>query len=148
MADSENELAALKARVAELEARAKPPEPFTPQPYQRFDPTEGMSMPRSAKEAMFMPDHVMQGIVREQRVSSVAQGPSADGTTGTISAVHRSSGLPGTTNGWVEPRPLGPVAGLQHMNNIGEAFAAREKAVAIAEEVRTAAVLKAIAESK
>jgi hypothetical protein len=33
------EIAALKARVAELERANKPPEPFKPQPYQQYDPT-------------------------------------------------------------------------------------------------------------
>ena len=51
-----DKIAALEARVAELEAKAKPPEepkPFVPDPnWQRYDPTAGMSMPRSALEAM------------------------------------------------------------------------------------------------
>jgi hypothetical protein len=38
--------------------------------------------------------------------------PSADGTTGTISAVHPSPGLPGTTNGWREAVPSGPMPGV------------------------------------
>jgi chromosome segregation ATPase len=38
------ELAALKERVAELEAKAKPPAPFDPGPAQRFDYTAGMSI--------------------------------------------------------------------------------------------------------
>src|SRR6516162_3704431 len=103
-----SEIADLRRKVEALERAAKPPEPFTPEPYQRFDPTAGMSMPRSAMEAMIMPNHVMQDIVREQRVSSVAQGPSAAGAGGTISAVHRSPGLFGTQNGWRNAAPIGP----------------------------------------
>jgi hypothetical protein len=40
------EMAALRKRVEELEAKANPPEPkpFVPQPYQRYDPTAGMCM--------------------------------------------------------------------------------------------------------
>ena len=48
----EDEIAALKARVEELERANKRPKPFVPEPYQRYDPTAGMSMPRSALEAM------------------------------------------------------------------------------------------------
>jgi hypothetical protein len=93
-----DEIAALKARVAELEARAKPPEPFVPEPYQRFDPTAGMSMPRSVMREMVnaVPDRVMQDIVREQRTSSVNQGPSAAGASGTATKTSSSPGLPGT----------------------------------------------------
>ena len=47
----EGEIAALKARVEELERANKPPKSFVPEPYQRYDPTAGMSMPRSALEA-------------------------------------------------------------------------------------------------
>src|SRR6516165_5147366 len=61
--------------------------------------------------------------------------PSADGTTGTVSAVHRSPGLPGT-QGW-ETR-FGPQPGIDHVDRIGGAFAQRDKAAAIAEETRTA----------
>jgi hypothetical protein len=65
----EDELAALKARVTELEAKAKPPEPFTPPPYQRFDPTANISMPMSTMVDMAnaVPDDVVRGIVRDNR---------------------------------------------------------------------------------
>jgi len=69
----ENELDALKARVAELEAKANP-KPFTPEPYQRFDPTANISMPRSTmlEMANAAPDHVMRGIVRDNRAPTNA----------------------------------------------------------------------------
>jgi hypothetical protein len=40
-----DEIAALKARVEELERAAKPPEPFKREPWQPIDYTAGMSMP-------------------------------------------------------------------------------------------------------
>jgi hypothetical protein len=95
-----DELAELKARVAELEARTpKPPEPFKPEPFQRYDPTARMSMPRSVLREMVnaVPDSTMQAIVREQRVSSVVQGPSQAGASGTTTKTSSSPGLPGTT---------------------------------------------------
>ena len=52
LAALEAELAAQRARVEELERKAKPPAPFDPGPYQRYDPTAGMSMPQSAIDAM------------------------------------------------------------------------------------------------
>jgi hypothetical protein len=52
---TDDEIVALKARVAELEQRTAPKpadKPFKPTPYQRHDPTAGMCMPRSALQAM------------------------------------------------------------------------------------------------
>jgi hypothetical protein len=89
MSDQE-ELAELKARVAELEAKMAPPKPFVPEPFQRYDPTANFSMPKSVLEAMVaaVPDSVVKGIVAEQRTPSTAQGPSAAGTSGTPTKVH------------------------------------------------------------
>jgi hypothetical protein len=149
MADDDR-IAALQRELDALKRKIEPPQPFTPQPFQRYDPTAGMSMPRSALEAMFMPDRMVQDIVREQRVSSVTQGPSADGTTGTVSAVHTSSGLPGSHRGtgWVEPRPMGPPPGVAAADRLMDAQDARDRAELIVQEARTAAVRKAIAETK
>jgi hypothetical protein len=79
-----DELAALKARVAELEARSpKPPKPFTPAPYQQYDPTAGMSMPPSALRAMVevVPDKLMRDIVRDNRAPTgpTTMAPSSPG---------------------------------------------------------------------
>jgi hypothetical protein len=73
-----DELAALKARVAELEARSpKPPEPFKEQPYQRYDPTAGMTMPPSALRAMVeaVPDRLIKEIVRDNRSPTTERKP-------------------------------------------------------------------------
>ena len=44
---AKEELAALKKKVEELEAKLSPPKPFVPPPYERYDPTAGMCMPPS-----------------------------------------------------------------------------------------------------
>ena len=71
MADDANkdELEALKQRVAELEAKAKPPEPFKSEPYQRYDPTANMTMPPSVLREMAaaVPHNFMQDVVRDNR---------------------------------------------------------------------------------
>jgi len=47
------EIAALRREVEALKAAQPKPKPeFKPEPYQCYDPTAGMSMPRSALEAM------------------------------------------------------------------------------------------------
>ena len=76
----EDEIAALKARVEELERANKRPKPFVPEPYQRYDPTAGMSMPRSALEAMIAaePRGFMQGVVGDNRAPSGRAGAIPD----------------------------------------------------------------------
>jgi hypothetical protein len=99
MTDETDELASLKARVEELERKAKPTEPekpFVPAPYQRYDPTEGMSMPPSAMEAMIRaePRGFMRDVVGDNRAPTGRPGmiPSEGGGGG------RPSGGDGT--GW------------------------------------------------
>jgi hypothetical protein len=147
MTDSENELAALQARVAELEARAKPPKPFTPEPYQRFDPTAGMSMPRSAMEAMV--NAVDDRTMRDLAAHGTIPGPSAAGAGSTISS-HSDPGLPGSHrgNGWRPETPFGPQPGINHVDRLVDAQDAKDRAELIAEHARTAAVRKALSESK
>jgi hypothetical protein len=66
---AKEELAALKREVEELKAKLAPPKPFTPEPFQRYDPTAGMSMPPSALAAMVNaePRGFMAGVVRDNR---------------------------------------------------------------------------------
>jgi hypothetical protein len=105
-----DEINALKARVAELERAAKPPEPFTPEPWQRFDPTAGMSMPPSALRAMAdaVPDSVMRDIVAHGTIPD----PSGAGASGQVTAVRGPSGVYPNTSGWREATPLGPPPGV------------------------------------
>ena len=104
MTKKDDELTKLKARVEELERAAAPPKPFVPEPYQRYDPTAGMSMPRRA-----VPDHVLRDIaMRDNRAPT--------GRPGMIPTSQQSSGgggpSPSSTPGWVEPTPLGPPPGI------------------------------------
>jgi hypothetical protein len=45
----EDEIAALKARVEELERKNSPPKQFKSEPYQRYDPTANMTMPMNVR---------------------------------------------------------------------------------------------------
>jgi hypothetical protein len=75
---------------------------------------------------------------RDLASHGTVQRPSASGVSGTLTATHSSPGLPGSHRGtgWVESKPLGPVPGLQHIDAIGEAFAARDRAEAIEQEAK------------
>jgi len=104
---AKEELAELKARVAELEAKAKPPEPakpFVPEPYQRYDPTAGMSMPPSALRAMVaaVPD-MREVALRDARAPT---GPSSQGAIPSAQQVSNVRGVPGLGTGWQHEIPF------------------------------------------
>jgi hypothetical protein len=63
---NDDELSKLKKEVAELKDQLNPP-PRQPSTHPRFDPTEGMSMPREAMQRMIdaIPSSVMRGIVAD-----------------------------------------------------------------------------------
>ena len=104
---AKEELAALKKKVEELEAKVSPPKPkeFVPEPYQRYDPTEGMRMPPSALQAMagHPCNQVMAGVIQDRHAPTSAGGmiPSTGGPVPSSS-----------TPGYVDPRPLSPPPGI------------------------------------
>jgi hypothetical protein len=121
----DEEIAALKARITALEKAAAPPEPFTPEPLQRFDPTARMAMPESTLAAMIaaVPDHVMKDVIAKGGI----QPPSGAGASGTISSVHQSPGLPGST-GWRPEVPFGPQPGINYIDRMLDEQDRRDRA--------------------
>jgi hypothetical protein len=109
---AKEELAALKREVEELKAKLAPPKPFKPEPYQRYDPTEGMCMPPSALAAMVaaVPDRMLREIaMRDNRAPT--------GRPGMIPTNQQSSGggaanVPGSGTGWAHETPIGPPPGI------------------------------------
>jgi hypothetical protein len=151
---NKDELAELKARVAaqsaridQLERAAKPPEPFKPEPYQRYDPTAGMRMPDSALRAMVAaePRGFMQGVMRDNR------GPSTP--TGMIPRSEQSSSgggaanVPGSGTGWAHETPIGPPPGLRYVDQQLDAQDAKDRAELVEREARFKAMEK-LAEGK
>jgi hypothetical protein len=111
-----DELAALKKRVEELEAKAKPPEPakpFVPAPYQRYDPTEGMRMPPSALREMVQHpcNQVMRGVILDRHAPTGRPGmiPSQQSSGG------GGSGGPsaGDGTGWANEVKIGVPGGAR-----------------------------------
>jgi hypothetical protein len=99
----EEEIAALKARIAELEKLVpKPPEEFTPRPWRRYDPTENASMdPQTMKElADAMPP--LNGAAEARALSAVAVGRQPIAPSGK----DPSQRILGSGRGWVEPNEL------------------------------------------
>ena len=138
----------MKARVEELERKAKPPEPFKPDPNWRpYDPTAGMSMPLSALAAMVNaePRGFMAGVVRDNR-----------GPTGPTGAIPRSqqagsgggsANVPGSGTGWAREIPIGPPPGLRYVDAQLDAQDAKDRQELIEKKAREQAMQK-LAEGK
>jgi hypothetical protein len=108
-----DELAELKARVAELERANKPPKPFKEEPWQRYDPTANMRMPISALQEMAraVPTEMVRGIVRDHQAPS---GPSSAGivpSSQQLTGVRPAGGS--NTPGWRNPAPLSNPPGIR-----------------------------------
>jgi hypothetical protein len=137
-----DELAELKKRVAELEAKAKPP-PEMPEPKypQRWDPTANFRMPAETVREMarVVPDAMMRDIA--MRDGRAPTGPSAQGV------VPSSQGLSnvrtgGGGKGWAHEIPLGPQPGINHVDRLLDAQDARDRHELMMAEARRQAMLK------
>jgi len=110
IAELKQQMAEQKAELDELKAKVSPPEkkPFVPAPYQQYDPTAGMSMPRSA--LMEMVNHpcnqAMRGAIQDRHAPTSA--------TGMIPSSQQRADVRETssTPGYVDPRPLSPPPGI------------------------------------
>jgi hypothetical protein len=142
--ETDNEIAALKARVAELEARTKPPEPpkpFVPTPHQQYGPTANMTMPPSALRAMVdaVPDHMLRDIVRDHR--GAPTGPTTMNPSLGQHA-HRGAAVPGDGTGWAREIPLGPSPHQRYVDAQIDAQDAKDRAALVEREARLQAVEK------
>jgi len=140
------EIEALRKRVEELEAKAKPPEPpkpFVPAPYQRYDPTANFTMPPSALQAMLAaePRGFMQGVLGDNRA------PTAPATIPSSSQQPTSghgSNVAGSGTGWAHQTPLGPPPGVAQADRIVDEFDRRDRLELIEQKAREQAALKAM----
>jgi hypothetical protein len=126
------EIAALRARIDELERAAKPPE-FKPEPYQQFDPTANMSMPRSTmlEMAAAIPDHMIKGIVHDNQAPTGRPGVIPGSQQ--VSSVRPGSGAAGDGTGWARSIPFGPSHHQRYVDAQLDAQDARDRAAMIAE---------------
>jgi hypothetical protein len=135
----DDELAALKARVAELEAKAAPPKPFVPPHHEPIDWTARMTMPPSALAAMVNaePRGFMRGVVGDNRGPI---GPSSAVPDSPQSASPRPSAGDGT--GWAREIPLGPPPGLRYVDQQLDAQDAKDRAELIRQHAQLEAAEK------
>jgi len=137
-----DELAALKKKVEELEAKLSPPKPFVPEPYQPIDWTARMSMPPSALAAMVaaVPDRVIRDIVADNRGPSTPTGmiPKSQQPTGGGG----SANVPGGGTGWAHETPIGPPPGLRYVDQQLDAQDQKDRQELIEKKAREQALLK------
>jgi hypothetical protein len=134
-------IAALERELAEVKAALpKPePEPFKPEkPYQRYDPTAGMSMPMSTMLEMHRASgHVMGGVLHDNRAPTGRPGMIPSGQT----SVHPSGG-PANTMGWRDATPIGPPPGIRHVDAQLDAQDAKDHAELIERDAKFKATQK------
>jgi len=137
---AKEELAKLKREVEELKAKLAPPKPFVPEPYQQYDPTAGMCMPRSVMEEMAraVPDRVVHDIA--MRDGRAPTGPSSQGaipSSQQVSNVH-----PGGGTGWARETPLGPSVHQRYVDAQLDAQDAKDRAELVERDARLKAMEK------
>ena len=115
----DDELSKIKKELADLKQRIDPP-PRPPSTYAPRDYTEGMSMDRSAIQAMI--NAVPESLMSDLRSDARRPNPVTGGATPQPQQpVKRGSG-------WQEPRPLEPPPGIRHIDEMMDAQDERDKA--------------------
>jgi hypothetical protein len=130
----ETELAALRARVAELEARANPPAPPKFEAGTSGPTTTDLALSRISMSPEVMAEMVravgnetIRGIVKSGGVG-VLQSTATTPSPTRVSAQY--------TSGWRDPGPLGPPPGVAIADRLMDVQDARDRAQLIANEAR------------
>jgi hypothetical protein len=140
IAELRREAAAQKARIEELERKAKPPEPFNPGDYQPIDWTARMSMPLSTVREMAQatPTDMLHNIAMRDNRAPTGPG-SAIPSSQQLTNVRGSNVVRGT--GWVDAAPLTPPPGIRWVDAQLDAQDAKDRAERIAQEAKINAAL-------
>jgi len=152
---NKDELAALKARVAELEARTKPPEP--PKPFKPMSDAEWrdqmhqmqerrMSMatpPSVIRDWAVLDDATVKGVVRDNR-NAPLNPTGAIPRSGKISN-ERAGGVPGGGTGWQAPIPLSNPPGVAQADRLMDEADRRDR-LELAERLAKQEAMQKLAE--
>jgi hypothetical protein len=146
MTDAKEELAALQARVAELERAApKPTTPFKSDDWVVPNPIDRVSMPLSAMREMAaaIPDHVVRDIaLRDCRAPT---GPSSQGVV--ASSQQLSNVRPAGGTGWQAPIPLSSPPGVAQADRLMDEQDQKDRAELVEREAKFRA-MQQLAERK
>jgi hypothetical protein len=154
--DQDDKIAALEREVEALKRKVEPePIDWERRIAEHRDAMHQIAEGRMARASNFSREDLAameaaapRSVCQDIAARGGVRAPSADGVANAVISVHRSPGLLGTQSGWIEPRPFGPQPGINHVDRLVDAQDARDRAELIAQEARTAAMLKAIAETK
>jgi len=119
----DDELTKLKEEVGALKKRIDP-EPRPRSNYAPYDYTQGMSMPRSARQAMI--DAVPDRLMSDLRADALKPNPMAISGGITKPAATEPPKTIGK-NGWIDQRPLEPPPGISIIDQMCEAADRRER---------------------
>jgi hypothetical protein len=147
---NEDELAALKARVAELERAKKPPDFATleREAAEWRDKMHQLSEQRMSRASNFSREDLrameaacstadVQDIVMRDRAPS---GPSAQGVIPSSQPLSNVRTGGGGSSGWREPTPLGPPPGVAILDQIMDHEDAKDRAELVERHARMAAM--------
>jgi hypothetical protein len=136
IAELERQMAEQKRELDALKAAQAPPTPFTPEPYQRWDPTAGMSMPRSTMQEMTAVNydprqdagahrhvHSHAGVIPEDQMPRCR---------GVVSA--------GDGTGWRDATPLGPQPSINYVDRVAADFERQDRIELIERTARERAI--------
>jgi hypothetical protein len=115
----------LADRIAKLEEAAKPPEPFKSEYQGPIDYTAGMTMPKSALEAMV---NSSRSYMADLRADARKPNPIQASTSPITSSPSTQSEPQRRGTGWREEAPLGPPAGIEHCDRMMDVQDAKDKA--------------------
>ena len=130
------ELELQKAELKKLRDQVNPP-PREPYVHQPPDYTAGMSMGRSAMQAMI--DAVPESLMAELRADARRPNPITQASSSPLSTTPSTQSQPtqrGT--GWRDEIPLGPPPGISHCDRMLDAQDAKDRAELIERELKLA----------
>ena len=131
MSDEEKGVEALRAELelhkAELKKLRDQINPPKSEPYvmPRFDPTEGMSMPRNAMQAMV---DASSSYMADIRSDARKPNPVTEASSSTVRGTPAAQPQRRNTGGWRDEVPLGPPPGIEHVDRLVDAQDAKDRA--------------------
>jgi hypothetical protein len=147
-----DEIADLKRELAQVKAAMKPLDPaalerearaWRNQMHQAAENRMTHASAFSAADLAAMDAAVPADMCRDLVRHGVVQGPSAAGSSGTITKVSSNAGLPGSNTGWRTAPSITPPVGINHIDRMMAAEDLEFRRQRLQEEAQRQAMMKA-----